>query len=93
MSDVGSNVNILIVISISRALELGFNLFSTITLAKKGFLVFLKKIGHPSKLYFRCEFVGRANIMENQYVVELAEDTKSATVNMAVSLIIQTLHA
>ncbi len=90
MSD---NVNILTVTYVSLAPELGHNLLSTIPLAKKGFEVFLRKLGRPSELYFEGEVVGLADIIENQYVVKLAKDPESATVNMAVSSSLESWHS
>ncbi len=60
------NVNTLTITNVSWALELGYNLFSTIPLDKKGFEVFLKKLGCPSELYFKSEVVDLADITENQ---------------------------
>ena len=52
--------------------------------------MFLKKLGSSSELYFEGEVVGLADIIENQYVVRLAEDPESAKVNIAVSSSIKT---
>ncbi len=93
MCDISGNVNTLTVTNVSLALELGHNLLSIIPLAKKGFEVFLRKLGCPSELYFEGEVVGLADIIENQYIVRLAEDPESATVNMAVSSSIKTWHS
>ena len=65
MCDIGGNVNTLTVTNVTLALELGHNLLSTISLAKKSFEVFLRKLGRPSELYFEGEVVGLANIIEN----------------------------
>ncbi len=92
MCDMSGNVNTLTVTNESWASELGHNLLSTIPLAKKGFKVFLRKLGRPSELYFEGEVLGLADIIENQYVVRLTEDPKSATVNMAVLSSIETWH-
>ncbi len=78
----------------SLAPELGHNPFSTIPLAKKGFEEFLRKLGRrPSELYFQGEVVGLADIIENQYIVRLAEEPESATINIAVSSSIKTWNA
>ena len=55
--------------------------------------MFLRKLGRPSELYFEGGVVSLADIIENQYVVRLAEDPESATVNMAVSSSIKTWHS
>ena len=93
MCDISGKVYTLTVINVSWALELGHNLLSRIPLAKKGFEVFLRKLDRPSEFYFEGEVVGLAAIIENQYVVRLAEDPESATVNMAVSSSIETWNA
>ena len=82
MCDISGNVNTLTVTNVSWAPELGHNLLSTIPLAKKGFELFLRKLGRPSELYFEGKIVGLADIIENQYIVRLAEDSESGTVNM-----------
>ncbi len=87
------NVNAETVTNVNGAPKLGHNLLSTIFLAKKGFEVFLRKLGLLSELYFKSGEVGLAHIVENQYVVRLAEDPESATVNMAVSSSIKTWYA
>ncbi len=86
-------VNTLTVTNMSWTSELGHNLLSTIPLAKKCFEVFLRKLSRPSELYFKGEVVSLADIIKNQYFVRLAEDPESATVNMAVSSLIETWHA
>ncbi len=93
MCDISGKVNTLTVTNMRWAPELGHNLLSTIPLTKKGFVVFLRKLGCPSELYFEGEIVGLADIIENQYIVRLAEDLESATVNMAVSSSIETWHS
>ena len=52
MYDMSGNVNTLAVTNVSWAPELGHNLLSIIPLAKKGFEVFLRKLGCLSELYF-----------------------------------------
>ena len=86
MCDMSGKVNTLTVTNVNWAFELDHNQLSIIPIAKKGFQVFLRKINCPSELYFEGEVVGLANIIENQYVVRLADDPKSTTVKMAVSL-------
>ncbi len=90
MCAISGNVNTLTVTNVSWTPELGHNLLSTIPLAKKSFKVFLRKLGRPSELYFKGKISSLADIIENQYVVRLAEDPESATVNMAVSSSIET---
>ncbi len=90
MYDKSGNVNTLSLTKVSYVLKLGHNLFSIIPLAKKDFEMILRKFGRPSELYFEGEVVLLADIIENQYVVRLAEDPESATVNMVVSSSIKT---
>ena len=84
------NVNTLSLTNVSYVPKLGHNLFSIIPLAKKGFEAILRKLGRPSELYFEGEVVVLADIIENQYVVRLAEDPEPATVNIVVSSSIKT---
>lgn len=66
-------INTLRVTNISWALDLGHNLLSTISLAKKKIEVFLKRTGQLSKLFFENKVVGSADIIDNQYVIRLAK--------------------
>ncbi len=93
MCDISGKVNTLTVTNVSWAPELAHNLLGTIPLAQKGFEVFLRKLDRPSELYFEGELVSLAAIIKNQYVVRLAKDPESATVNMAVSSSIKTWNA
>ena len=93
MSDLKGNTNTLTVTNVSWAPKLGHNLLSTIPLAKKGVEVFLRKAGQPSEIVVDDEVFGLADIIENQYVIRLAENPKPATVNRVTAPTIDTWHA
>lgn len=65
-------VNTLIVSNVSWAPDLGHNLLSTIPLAKKRIQVFLRRTSQPSEMYLEDEVVGLADMIDNQYVIRLA---------------------
>lgn len=50
----------------SKILELGYNLLSTISLALKFFEVFLRKTGYLSKIVVDKKVFGLANIIDNK---------------------------
>ncbi len=54
---------------VSWALFIGYNLLSTIPLAKKDVEVLLRQIQIPSEISHHGEFFGVADIIDNQYVV------------------------
>ena len=93
MNDLTGNVNTLTVTNVSWAPELGHNLLSTIPLARKGVEVCLRKAGQPSKIVVDEEVFGLADIIENQYVIRLAETPKPAIVNRVKAPTIETWHA
>ena len=81
MNDHQSNTNTLIVINMNWVLKLGHNLLNTISLAKKGVEVFLKKAGQLSKIVIDEEVFNLADIIENQYFIQLVDILKPAIVN------------
>ena len=93
MSDFKGIINILIIINIRWALELSHNLLHTIFLAKKDIKIFWRNIGQISKIVIDDEVFGLADIIENQYIIWLAEDLKPAIVKWVATLIIETLYA
>ncbi len=93
MSDLKGNINTLTVTNVSWAPELGHNLLSTIPLARKGIEVFLRKAVQPSEIVVDEEVYCLADIIENQYVIWLAEIPKPATVNRVTALTIDTWYA
>ncbi len=93
MSDLKGNINTLTVTNVSWALELGHNLLSIIPLARKSNEVFLRKAGQPSEIVVDEKVFGLADIIENQYVIRLAETPKPATVNRVTAPTIETWHA
>ncbi len=92
MSDLKSNINTLTVTNVSLATELGNNLLSTIPWARKGVEVFLRKAGQPSEIIVDEEVFGLADIIENQYLIRLAETQKPATVNRVTAPTIEIWH-
>ena len=93
MTDLTDYVNTLTVTNVSWVLELDHNLLSTIPLARKGIEVCLRKAGQPSEIVVDEEVFGLADIIENQYVIRLAETPKPATVNRVTAPTIETWHA
>lgn len=55
--------------------------------------MFLKKVGQPSEIIADNRVFGLANIVENQYVIQLAENPKPATVNQIKTPTIKIWHA
>ncbi len=92
MSDLKGNINILTVTHVSCAPKLGHHLLSTIPLARKSIKVFLGKVGQPLEIVFNEKVFGLANIIENQYVIRLAETPKPAIVNRVTTPTIATWH-
>lgn len=77
----------------SWAPDLGHKLLNTILLAKKYFEVFWRKVGWPSKIIVNKKVFDLANMIKNQYVIQLAEKSKPVIVNQVIALTIKTQHA
>lgn len=90
MSDYQGNINILTVINISWAAELNHNLWYTIPLTKKDVNVFLSEAGWLSGITINEKVFSLANIIENQYVVQLIKILKPAKVKWVIALTIKT---
>ncbi len=73
--------------------ELGHNFLNNIPLARNGVEVFLRKASHLSEIVFDEEIFGLADIIENRYIIWLAESTKPETVNRVSAPTIETWHA
>ena len=58
--------------NVSWSPNLGYNLISTIFLAKKGIEMFLRRIGWPSEIFFEDKLIRLADMIDNQYVIRLA---------------------
>ena len=93
MSELKGNINTLKVTYVSWVPKLGHNLLSSMNLARKGVEIFLKKVGLPSEIVVDEDVFGLSDIIENQYVFQLAETLKPATVNQITALTIETWHA
>lgn len=91
ISNLKDNINILIVINVSWALELGHSLLSIISLAKKDVKVFIRKTSQLLKIIVNKVF-SLADIIENQYIIQLAENSKSITINQVTAPIIKTWY-
>ncbi len=72
--------------------ELGHNLLSTIPLARKGIEMFLRKATQPSEIVIDEEVFGLADIIENQYVIRLADIPKPTRVNQVSAPTIKLWH-
>ncbi len=70
--DTDGNVNILTVTNVNWAPELSSNLLSTMSLAKRGIEVFLRKKSRLSEIYFEEEIFGFINIVVSQYIAKQA---------------------
>lgn len=66
-------VNILKVFNVSQTPDLSHNFFSTISLAKKGIEVFLRRTDQLSEIFFEDELVGLADMIDNQYIIRLTK--------------------
>lgn len=93
MTDFIDNINIMTVTNVNWALELSHNLLSIISLARKDIEVRLRKAGQLSEIVVNKEVFGLADIIENQYIIRLAETPKLITVNRVIALVIKTWHA
>ena len=92
LSDYDDNITILTVTNMSWALQLDHNLLSTILLAKKSIDVSLRKAGQPSEIIADDEVFGLADMIENQYVIRLAESLILAIVNRVRAPTIETWY-
>lgn len=80
LSNIEGNITILTITNVNQVLQLGHNLLKTITLAKKGIEIFLKKNGLLFEIIADNKVFELANIIENQYVIQLAKSSKFAII-------------
>lgn len=77
----------------NQVLQLNFNLFNNISLARKSIEIFLKKATQIFEIIVNDGVFGLANIRENQYVIWLAKNAKLAIVNQVIASTIKILYA
>ena len=71
-------------------MKLSQNLLSTILLAKKGVEVIFNKFEQLFKIVIDKDIFGLVNIIENQYVIQLAKTSKFAIFNQITTPTIET---
>lgn len=73
-------------------MELDYNLLGTILLARKSINVFLRKASQLSKIDINKGVFDLADIIENHYIIRLADILKFTKVNSVTALTIKTWH-
>lgn len=61
-------------------------------MTRKSFEIFLRKASQSFQLIIDDELFRLTNMIENQYIIQLVESSKLATINQVTALTIKTLH-